>query len=104
VTAGPRHLLPSSTCRGGWSLELPEGDTAFPFLSSSWPNRNDMDLVGVRAGCSFTGFAGSSFNGEKVTVRAPHTSERWVVFLRCSCSLHLTSCPGMSSTSTWTRI
>ena len=43
--------------------------------------RNDMDVVGVRAGCTFTGFSGSDFDGNSVTVRAEQ-SDHWVVFDR----------------------
>ena len=32
--------------------------------------RNDIEQVSVRAGCSFTGFEDSDFNGESVTIRA----------------------------------
>ena len=43
--------------------------------------RNDMDTVGVRAGCTFTGFSGSAFNGNSVMVRAEQW-DHWVVFSR----------------------
>ena len=43
--------------------------------------RNDMDLIGVRAGCTFTGFAGNGFTGNRATVRAEQW-DRWVVFAR----------------------
>ena len=43
--------------------------------------RNDMDVVGVRAGCTFTGFSGSAFNGNSVMVRA-ELWDHWVVFSR----------------------
>ena len=35
--------------------------------------RNDIDTVGVRAGCILTAFEDSSFNGDQVTVRAGST-------------------------------
>ena len=44
--------------------------------------RNDMDVVGVRAGCIFTGFSGSAFNGNSVVVSAEQW-DKWVVFSRC---------------------
>ena len=44
-------------------------------------SRNDMDLVGVRAGCIFQGFSGSQFNGNSVAVRGEQW-DRWVVFSR----------------------
>ena len=30
--------------------------------------RSDIDVVAIRAGCSFVGFAGSNFNGAQMTV------------------------------------
>ena len=51
--------------------------------------RNDMDVVGVRAGCTFTGFSGSAFNGNSVMVRAEQW-DHWVVFSRPTLSyIHL---------------
>ena len=43
--------------------------------------RNDMDVVGVRAGCTFTGFSGSAFNGNSVMVRGEQW-DKWAVFSR----------------------
>ena len=40
-----------------------------------------MDLIGVRAGCTFTGFAGNGFTGNRATIRAEQW-DRWVVFAR----------------------
>ena len=50
--------------------------------------RNDMDVVGVRAGCTFTGFSGSDFDGNSVMVRAEQ-SDHWVVFDRFFLSIYL---------------
>ena len=33
-------------------------------------DRNDIDVIGVRAGCTFTGYSDSSFNGQRMTIRA----------------------------------
>ena len=44
--------------------------------------RNDIDLVGVRAGCTFTGFTGSKFNGQSGVVRGGKASDTWVVLER----------------------
>jgi len=72
----------SSRCRQrSWSLVLPEGKRKFRFWSSDWKYRNDIDMVGVRAGCTFTGFSGSRFNGNSVTVHAMHW-DHWVIFSR----------------------
>ena len=49
--------------------------------------RNDMDVVGVRAGCTFTGFSGSAFNGNSVMVRAEQW-DHWVVFSRWVLSIY----------------
>ena len=32
--------------------------------------RNDADLIGLKNGCTFTGFTGSSFDGEKMIFTA----------------------------------
>ena len=32
--------------------------------------RNDIDVIGLRAGCTFTGYSDSSFNGQRMTIRA----------------------------------
>ena len=32
--------------------------------------RNDMDTVGVRAGCTLTAYSDSSFNGDRVDIKA----------------------------------
>ena len=38
--------------------------------------RNDADIVGVRSGCTFTGWTGTSFDGEKFSLTAG-MSDRW---------------------------
>ena len=48
-------------------------------LSSRFLVRNDMDTVGVRAGCTLTAYSDSSFNGNRIDIRAD-TYDRWVVF------------------------
>jgi len=78
----------SSSCSGGWKLVLPEGQRKFRYWSGDWSYRNDMDLVGVRAGCIFQGFSGSQFNGNSVTVRGEQW-DRWVVFSRSSQYQHM---------------
>jgi len=92
-------LYDSGTCSGGWKYVLPEGQLRFRYFSSYWKYRNDMDTVGVKAGCTFTGFSDSSFNGNSVVLRAEQW-DKWVVFanhaqyanmdediesVRCSC-------------------
>jgi len=69
----------SSTCSGGWKLVIPMGELRFKWFTSYWTYRNDMDTVGVRAGCTFTGYSDSSFNGNRIDIRAD-THDRWVVF------------------------
>jgi len=55
----------------GWRLDIPEGEKMFKWWDPvySW-YRNDIEQVSVRAGCSFTGFDDSSYNGESFTIRA----------------------------------
>ena len=44
--------------------------------------RNDIDVVGVRAGCTFTGFTGSQLDGESGVIRGGHATDTWVVLER----------------------
>jgi len=69
----------SSTCSGGWKLIIPIGELRFRWFTSYWSYRNDMDTVGVRAGCTLTAYSDSSFNGDRIDIRAD-TYDRWVVF------------------------
>jgi len=70
----PRHLCAlaydDDGCRG-WKLDIPVGEKMFKWWDPvySW-YRNDIEQVSVRAGCSFTGFDDSSYNGESFTIRA----------------------------------
>eukprot|EP00092_Neocalanus_flemingeri_P055762 GFUD01065977.1.p1 GENE.GFUD01065977.1~~GFUD01065977.1.p1 ORF type:complete len:134 (+),score=16.43 GFUD01065977.1:60-461(+) len=41
--------------------------------------RNDMDTVGIRAGCTLLLFSNSDFNGNSVSINAYATNDRWVV-------------------------
>jgi len=79
----------SSTCKDdGWKLMLPEGQIQFRFWSSKFKYRNDMDLIAVRDGCTFTGFSDSEFNGNSGVVTAKGW-DRWVVFGSSSQYRHL---------------
>ena len=86
-----------SSLSSGWLLPIAEGEQRFKFFSSfytyrscwvwliaqngiaqkkwKWTNakrRNDIDTVGVRAGCVLTAFEDSSFNGDQVVYLALH--------------------------------
>jgi len=78
----------SSNCDGGWKLMIAEGQIQFRFWSSNWKYRNDMDLIAVRDGCTFTGFSDSEFNGNSGVVAA-NGWDRWVNFHRSSQYRHL---------------
>ena len=60
----------SSSCSGGWKLVIPIGELRFRWFTSYWSYRNDMDTVGVRAGCTLTAYSDSSFNGDRIDIRA----------------------------------
>jgi len=79
----------SSSCSGGWKLAIPEGETRFRFWSSYYKYRNDIDLVGVRTGCTFTGFTGSKFNGQSGQIRGGKTADNWIVLERTPAYAHL---------------
>merc|ERR1711890_103765 len=58
----------------GWRLDIPVGEQMFKWWDPVWYwYRNDIEQVSVRAGCSFTGFDDSSYNGESFTIRAGAT-------------------------------
>merc|ERR1719362_536760 len=69
----------SGTCSGGWKLVIPVGELRFRWFTSYWSYRNDMDTVGVRAGCTLTAYSDSSYNGDRIDIKAT-TIDRWVVF------------------------
>ena len=60
----------SGSCSGGWKLVIPVGELRFRWFTSYWSYRNDMDTVGVRAGCTLTAYSDSSFNGDRIDIRA----------------------------------
>jgi len=70
----------SSTCSpSGWKLVLPQGEMRFRFFSANYKFRNDMDTVGVRQGCTFTGYSGSNYNGNAGVITAEQW-DKWIVF------------------------
>jgi len=69
----------SSSCSGGWKLVIPVGELRFRWFTSYWSYRNDMDTIGIRAGCTFTGYSDSKFNGNRIDIKAG-MYDRWVVF------------------------
>eukprot|EP00092_Neocalanus_flemingeri_P106556 GFUD01136724.1.p1 GENE.GFUD01136724.1~~GFUD01136724.1.p1 ORF type:complete len:712 (-),score=170.30 GFUD01136724.1:71-2206(-) len=69
----------SSSCTGGWKLVIPMGELRFRWFTSYYTYRNDMDTIGIRAGCTFTGYSDSSFNGNRIDIKAD-SYDRWVVF------------------------
>merc|ERR1712059_243076 len=73
-------LYDSSSCNRGWRLNVDNGDQKrLKYFSSDWKFRNDADVVGVKRGCTFTGYTGDSFNGDNFVLTAGDT-DRWVVF------------------------
>jgi len=67
----------SSSCNGGWKLIITQGQISFPYFSSYWKYRNDIDLIGVQAGCTLTAFSNTNYQGQKGTFKAPDSSEFW---------------------------
>jgi len=74
-------LYDSSSCApDSWQLLVRGGEQRqLEYWSSDWKYRNDADVVGVRNGCSFTGWTGSGFDEDSFTLNAGAT-DRWVVF------------------------
>merc|ERR1719495_720304 len=72
-------LYDSKSCEGGWNLNVTDNDDGnFFFFSSNWKYRNDIDTIGVRYGCTFTGFTSTDFSGNKMIITADST-DRWIV-------------------------
>jgi len=69
----------SHSCSGGWKLIITQGEISFPYFSSYWKYRNDIDLIGVKAGCTLTGYSDTGYSGRKGTFKAPENSEFWWV-------------------------
>jgi len=69
----------SHDCSGGWKLVIPQGQLRFRWFTSYWSYRNDMDTIGVRAGCSIILYSDSSYNGNSIKIDAYQMSDRWVV-------------------------
>jgi len=72
-------LYDSDDCTGGWSLSAQDGTQMnFYYFSSNWKYRNDLNTIGLRFGCTFTGFSDTGFTGNKMIVTADIT-DRWIV-------------------------
>jgi len=78
----------SGSCNGGWNLKISEGEISFPYFSSYWKYRNDIDLIGVRAGCTLTAFSDTGYSGKRGTFRA-EANDRWWVLKEYAEFLHL---------------
>jgi len=67
-------------CLSGWKLIIPEGEIRFKWMSQYYAYRNDIETIGVRSGCTFTGFSDSSFNGDRISIPADISTgyDRWV--------------------------
>lgn len=56
-------------CRG-WKLIITEGEVSFGFFSSYHKYRNDIELIGVKAGCTLTAFSNTGYTNQRGTFRA----------------------------------
>ena len=48
----------------------------FRWFTSTWTYRNDMDVIGVKAGCTAYLYTDSDFTGHKVRIDAYPDAER----------------------------
>jgi len=69
----------SHDCSGGWKLVIPVGQLRFRWFTSYWSYRNDMDTIGIKAGCHIYLFSDSSFNGQSIRIDSYPGNDRWVV-------------------------
>jgi len=68
----------SHDCNGGWKLPIGEEEMKFKWFTKTQKYRNDIDVIAVKANCTFIGFEDSSFNGVQMKLPAkPY--DRWVV-------------------------
>jgi len=81
-------MYDSGDCSGGWTLYVDMGHISFPYFSSYWKYRNDVDLVGVRAGCTFTGYSSTGFSGKRETIVAGD-NDVWIELKEHSTYRHL---------------
>jgi len=73
-------LYDSGSCSGGWRLPVsPGAQQRLLYWSADYKYRNDADLVGVRNGCTFTGFTGDNFDGDSFVLTGG-AHDRWVLF------------------------
>jgi len=80
----------SDDCDGGWKLVIPIGELRFRMFTSWYMYRNDMDTVGIRAGCTLTAYSDSDFSGNRIDITAEN-QDRWVVFGEHAEYLHMAS-------------
>jgi len=75
-------------CASGWKLIIPEGELRFKWMSTYYAYRNDIETIGVKAGCTLTAFSDSSFNGDRVAIAATNY-DRWVNLGEDASYLHM---------------
>ena len=67
-----------------------------------------MDTVGVRAGCTLTAYSDSSFNGDRIDIKATsidrQEKENLILLLKLKSDLDGLCLLTMQSTNTWTAI
>ena len=83
-------------------MVIPVGELRFRWFTSYWSYRcntlfsfypcelillrNDMDTVGVRAGCTLTAYSDSSFNGDRIDIKATtidrQKKENLIIYLK----------------------
>lgn len=64
-------------CVGSWKLIITEGEISFPYFSSYYKYRNDIELIGVKAGCTLTAFSNTGFTNSRGTFRADANDFWW---------------------------
>jgi len=79
----------SGSCNSGWKLIISEGEISFPYFSDYYKYRNDIETIGVKAGCTLTAFSNTGFSNQRGTLRADDMSDRWWVLRDYAEFLHL---------------
>jgi len=64
-------------CHSGWKLIITEGEVSFSYFSHYNKYRNDIELIGVKAGCTLTAFSNTGFSNQRGTFRADANDFWW---------------------------
>lgn len=69
----------TKSCLDGFTLNIDkDAELRLKWATPYFAYRNRIEVVGVRPGCSFTGFAQNNFDGEQIMISNDGEFNRWV--------------------------